>query len=244
MSRAVVSLLAGAVVLVAGSVALAEDTDGVESSLNAGVTLTEGNSETLQVNVGLRAKRVSGSSELTAGADYNYGETGTNTTVENVSANVMFKQAVRERCYLYVAADYLYDDIAAVDYRVTVGPGLGLLFVKDEATALALEVGAVWVTDEVAGVEDDYPALRAAQTFERKLNASAKLWESVAYISEFDDFDNYTLVAEIGVESALSETVSLRVVAQDRFDNTPGIVGGKALDDNDFTLIAGVGIKL
>ena len=55
-----------------------------------------------------------------------------------------------------------------------------------------------------------------------------------------EDFDNYLLTGEIGVEAAISDHLSLRVVVQDKYDNTPA----PGAERNDLSLIAGLGLSL
>ena len=244
MMKTTTTLATALMMLATAGSTFAEDTDGFETALNAGLTLTDGNSDTMQANAGITTKKMADDREYTAGATYNNGESDNQTTTDNASANAKVKQSLRERLYGYMAADYLYDDIAAVDYRVTVGPGLGLNLIKRETTALDVDLGVVWVNEDVAQISDDYIALRVGETFEHQLSETAKIWQSVVYTPELNDFDNYTLTGEVGAESAMTETVALRVVVQDRFDNTPGLVGGVPLKDNDISVIAGVSVKL
>ena len=60
------------------------------------------------------------------------------------------------------------------------------------------------------------------------------------YLPEAEDFDNYLLTAEVGIEAAVSTRVSLRVVLQDKYDNTPAL----GAERNDLSLIAGLGFTL
>jgi putative salt-induced outer membrane protein YdiY len=227
-----------------------EDTEGFESQFVAGLTLTEGNSETLAINGGASTKKIDGDRQCMAGVDFNYGEQTsttsgkTETTVENVTAFAQSKKNLREKTYGYFGADFLYDDIAAVDYRVTLGPGIGRSLMKDANATLDVEAGVVWVFEDVADVDDDYAALRVAQTYERDLSETARVWQLLEWIPEFEDSDNVLVNFEIGAEAAMTGNTSLRVVLRNRYDNTPGIVNGVELDENDLSLIAGVAIKL
>jgi putative salt-induced outer membrane protein YdiY len=233
-----------AAALAVSTVAFAEDTDGWEFDLNAGLSLTEGNSETLQANLGVATKRVAGDKECTASLNVNYGENGPVTTTESVDANVKHRRAINDRAFGYVNADALYDDIAQVDHRVTIGPGVGMNLMKNDTATLDVEAGVVWIDEDVANVSDDYAGFRAAEYYTRQISETARVWQSLEIVPEFDDFDNFNLVAEIGVEATMTDSINLRVVFKDRYDNTPGIVAGKEIDENDLTLIAGVGIKL
>ena len=48
------------------------------------------------------------------------------------------------------------DNIADVDYRVTVSPGLGYFLMKEADASLSAEIGPGYLWEKVAGVEDDY----------------------------------------------------------------------------------------
>lgn len=50
---------------------------------------------------------------------------------------------------------------------------------------------------------------------------TAKVWESAEYPPEFEDFNIYLLNSEIGVETAISGRLSLRLVVQNTYDGDP-----------------------
>ena len=223
---------------------LAEDTDGWESELVTGLSLTDGNSETLMLNVGAATKNIQGSNEMFLSAEYNYGESTVDdvesTTTDHAKASAQYNRKLQGESYGYLKADYLYDDIADIDYRVVAGPGLGHYLIQDDTASLAVEVGAAWQVEEVGGAEDDFVVLRAAQRYERELSENARVWQSLEYLPEAEDFENYLLNVEIGVESALTASSSLRVVFTDRYDSEPAA----DTEDNDISLTAGLVYKL
>ena len=224
-----------------------------EKSLALGVNLTDGNSETMMANGSLL---LAGEKErlgsFKAGLEGNYGENTTRTVVDGVEidqdettvANAKIfgnvKKTLSPKTFVYLDGSVLNDDIAKIDYRVTVGPGLGLYLVKSDSQALSVEGGLAYVWEEVSDLENDYLALRLAESFEYKFAERSKVWQSIAYMPEAGDFDNYLATAEVGVEAPLQGKLNLRVVLQDKFDSQPG----EDLEKNDLVLIAGVGVKL
>ena len=134
----------------------------------------------------------------------------------------------------------LYDDIAKVDYRVILNPGLGAYLVKHDRLTFSVEAGPAYVIEKVDGETDDYLALRLAERIDFTLSPTAKVWQSAEYLPKIDDFDAYLLNAELGVEAALNSRLNLRVVLQDKYNSTPA--GG--LDKNDVALIAGISVAL
>ena len=225
----------------------------IDKSLAVGVNLTDGNSETMMANGSLL---LAGEKErlgsFKTGLEGNYGENTTRTVVDGVEAETdektvsnakLFgnvKKTVSPMTFAFLDAFVLNDDIAEIDYRATVGPGLGLYLVKNASTALSVEAGVAQVWEEVVDIEDDYLSLRFAESFEYKFAGNSKVWQSVVYLPEASDFDNYLVTAEAGIEAPLQGRLNLRVVLQDKYDSQPGA----DKDKNDLVLIAGVGVKL
>ena len=150
------------------------------------------------------------------------------------------KKTLSPRTFLSLDGTAAYDDVADIDYRATLGPGLGAYLVKNDQRELTLEAGPAYLWEKVGGARNDYLALRFAERYVCQALKNAKLVQSLEYLPEAEDFDNYLLVGEIGVEAAMSDRLSLRVVLQDKYDNTPA----EGKERNDLSLIAGLGIKL
>ncbi len=213
-----------------------------DKGLSVGLNLADGNSDTVNLNAGLHAEKgtVEDEQRCAAGVDYNYGETGTQETVDNLQAFIRHSRDISGNTYGYGGVSYLRDDIALVDYRVTVGVGLGQYLIRDATTGLVVEFGVDEIFDDVGGITDEAFALRFAENLEHELSDTARIWQSVEFLPEASDFDNYLLNLEIGAEADMNDRLSLNVVVQDRYDSTPA-VGRKS---NDVTVLAGLGYKL
>ena len=59
------------------------------------------------------------------------------------------------------------------------------------------------------------------------------------FIPSFEEFSNYLLNFELGIETAINSHLNLRLVAQDKYNNVPAV--GK--EKNDLTFLAGVSYK-
>ena len=147
---------------------------------------------------------------------------------------------MNERLYGYFDLSYFYDEIGDIDYRITASPGLGYFLVKDAVQSFALETGPSYIWEKVGGVEDDYLGVRFFEKYERKLSDTAKVWESVEYLPRLDDFDDYLLSAEIGVEAAMNSSLSLRLVIVDKYDSTPA----PEKKENDVTVTGSLVYKI
>ena len=86
---------------------------------------------------------------------------------------------------------------------------------------LSAEVGPAFIYENVAGDERGYFTLRVAERFNYKINDRARIWQSAEFLPQVDDWNNYIINAELGIESDLTEKLSLRSFVQDTYDNEP-----------------------
>ena len=210
-----------------------------ESSAAVGLTLTKGNSDTLMVNGNIQSSRKWDKNEISLGADGTYGENSGVKNSDSIHAFGQYNRLFTDRVFGYLRVDDLHDGIADIDYRFTVGPGAGYYFIKNADTSLRGEVGPGWVYEKQGGKNDSYITLRIAERFDHKLNDRVKLWQSLEFLPQVDDWNNFIINGEIGLEVALSKTFSQRTFLQDTYDNVPA-PGRK---ENDLKLVAAIAYK-
>ena len=210
-----------------------------ESSAAAGLTMTSGNSDTVTFTANFLTQKKWDQHELRFGADATYGENEGDKNAESLHGFGQYNRLFTDRTYGYLRADALHDAVADVDYRVTLSPGIGYYFIKNARTSLSGEVGPGVVFEKQGGQEDSYFTVRFAERFEHKLNDRARIWQSLEWLPQVDDFENWILNFEIGIETQLTEKMALRVFAQDTYDNQPA-AGRK---ENDLKLVAALAYK-
>ena len=236
MFRAIKLTGMGVVSTLAVSMAWAE---GWDSDLHIGLSLTDGNSETLTLNTGLTTARGDDEENTRLGIEYNYGETKNATTVENIQAYAKQRTVLSGDTYGYADVNYLHDDIADIDYRFIVGAGIGQYLIRDDTTTLGIEFGLAWIAEDVVETDNIF-GLRFGQNYEHQFNENARIFESIEFLPEANDWDNYLINLEAGIEAAINHDLSLRVVIEDRYDNTPAV----GRDENDLAFIAGLSYAL
>lgn len=209
-------------------------------SAAAGLTLTRGNSSTLLGTATVLGVKKWQLNELDLGADGVYGENNGVRNAEQLHGFGQYNRLFTDRFYGYFRLDGLYDGIAAIDYRVTVGPGVGYYLIKATNTMFRAEFGPgyIYEQDHDAG-HRSYATLRFAERFEQKITAVAKIYESVEFLPQVDDFSNYIVNSEVGVETAMSKKFSLLVYAQDWYHSDPAPGGLK----NDLKLVSALKYK-
>ena len=133
----------------------------------------------------------------------------------------------------------LHDGIADLDYRITLSPGVGYYFIKNEKTSLRGEVGPGYVFESQAGEEDDYMTIRFAERWDQKVNDHVKLWQAVEYLPDVEDWGRYVVNFEIGVEIQITKHLSERTYFQDIYNSDPA----PDRDNNDLKLVAALAYK-
>jgi putative salt-induced outer membrane protein YdiY len=221
-----------------------DEAKGFHTGLAAGLSLNDGNNDNMQANLSLISEgEKEGLGSIRMGIEGNYGESTvddeTDTTAENIRAFIGTKRTLTECTFLAGDFSVLYDNVAEIDYRAVVSIAPGTFLTKNESTKVSVEFGPAYVWEDVADISDDHAALRLAQRVDHQFSETAKIWESVEYIPDLEDFDRYLIVAEIGAEAALNAHMNLRVVLQDRYDSAPG----EGLEYNDLSLISGISVS-
>jgi putative salt-induced outer membrane protein YdiY len=206
---------------------------------NLGFTATSGNSETLLATAGVQAKRDWTDRKLDLGVSGAYGENDHVRNLQTAHGYGQYNQDITERWFWYGRADLLHDGIADIEYRFTIGPGIGYYFIKKERMTLSGEVGPSWVYERKGQVTSDYFALRLAERFDYKISDTAKFYQTFEVLPQVDRFSNYVANFEAGLESAITDTVSLAFYVLDTYVNEPA-PGRK---HNDIKFIAGLKYK-
>jgi putative salt-induced outer membrane protein YdiY len=210
-----------------------------ESSISAGFSLAQGNSDTLLTTAAFRTSKKTPASEFMFGVEGSYGENDSVKNNETLHGVGQYNHLFTERFYDFLNAEGLHDGIADLQYRFTLSPGAGYYFIKATNTTFAGEIGPGLIFQRLGNVDTTYATLRLAERFEHKLDGSAQVWEKAEILPQVNKFDNFLVNAEIGAEAAITKTFSLRVTLQDNFVNQPA-PGRK---DNDVRLISSVVYK-
>ncbi|HVV74341.1 MAG TPA: DUF481 domain-containing protein [Verrucomicrobiae bacterium] len=216
-----------------------------ESVASADMTLTRGNSKTFLATFTLNSTRKWKDNEILLGAGAGYGETTTqpgNTTTETADFLKGFTQwnhLFTDRFYSGLRVEGLHDNIADINYRLTVSPMAGYYFIKQTNVFLSAEVGPSYIYQQLGGKTESYAAGRVGERFEYKFKTGARIWENLEWLTQVDKFENWILNAEVGVSAPITKALDARLVAQDSYNNQPAVGRLK----NDLKLMAGLGYR-
>jgi putative salt-induced outer membrane protein YdiY len=238
-------------VLIGTSLASAQDQEAAatnappkdpwETTASAGLTLTRGNSHTILTTFGLESKRKWNRNEVHFGSAGGYGKDKGERNTDFFNAFSQYNRLFTDRFYAGLRANFNYDGIANLSYRVTVSPLAGYYLVNATNTTFSVEVGPSVVFEKYQGQsEDTYMGFRLGERFEHKLSPTTKIWESADYVPQVDKWtEKYIITAEAGIDAAITKHWSLRVVCQTIYDSQPAEDRGRY----DLRIVAGTAYK-
>jgi len=149
-------------------------------------------------------------------------ETDDVTTAEQYFTEVRLDYALSERFYGFGLGSWKQDEPAGLNNRTTLGLGAGYKFLTGPAHELSGEAGVNQVSEEFTdSTDNDFTSGRLFGSYAWNLSESSKLTQTVEYLSDFDNSDNYQTNSETAYISTLSDILSLKTSYNVQYDNDP-----------------------
>lgn len=204
---------------------VAEDTDGKTWSDNAEVSFvsTSGNSsvETLAAK-NLYTLKFAEHLTFLWKIEALRGKSAGVLTAERYLTDLRLEHAYSRRTYSYVNTGWMRDTFAGVDDRVNVGLGGGYKFLDGPQSFLKSEAGISVVEESyVDNTDRSYIEGRAFGEYVYAFTKKNKFTQSLEYLYDFDNTENYRYNTETAVTAALTDSLSLKVSYLIKYDNEP-----------------------
>ena len=208
-----------------------------KGSVNAGVTITDGNTELTTLSAGGDATLRREKDRITLGAFWNFQQaknavSGENEISQRTSgANAQYDYFLDERTYLFGQASAENNKLADLDLRATVGGGVGYQFIEREDLKLSAEVGLAYVSEDYGSSPDaEYLSARGAYDVAWKVNQELEILHTgVAFPSLEDSADVYVKL-DTRARVTLTESMFAQLQWVMDWDNTPA-QGAERLDN-------------
>ncbi len=211
-----------------------------ELTLAAGTALNSGNSDT-RLSTACAIYEYKGKvHEFLFSADTAYGTDKGSASVDNSNGKADYHFRFSKLTYALADVTGARDGIADLQYRFIASPGLGFYAIKNDTMSLGFEAGPGFLVERKGSVDDNAWTGRVAERGEWQALATSKIWESVEYVPHLDDFEQYLITAEAGVQSAITTLLNVRLVVKDSYDNEPA-PGRKS---NDVSIMGALAIRL
>jgi putative salt-induced outer membrane protein YdiY len=209
-------------------------------------TLARGNTDSFDLGFAARAElrrdEQPYSDRFLLAAEYNYGTTGrgdnTTTDTDNWMAGAKYDKFWTEKWYGYANFEADHDRIAAINYRLKPGVGVGYQWYETPSFKFNTEAGVSYVYQDFdPGGHDDYVALRLAYHLEKQVNESFTLFHNLEWLPAFEDPGDYLLATDAGVRAKLTKQMFSEFKVEWNRDSTPAPDSLK----NDLRYVLGLG---
>jgi putative salt-induced outer membrane protein YdiY len=215
---------------------------GLSGSAGFGLSLTKGNSDTLNLNGVLdsiydpKTKNV-----MKWNALFLRGTESGTLTVNRLSAAFRDEHTVNGRVYAFGQIDALHDTFKGIDYLYAPAGGLGYKVLNSMRSQLNMDAGVGGVVEKDTGVDaSGSGAITLSEKLVHQLTETTTLKQSATSLLKMNDFADGLYTFQAGVAAKINERFQLSFDVLDTFKNRPLNAATKR---NDVALVASIVAK-
>jgi putative salt-induced outer membrane protein YdiY len=204
-------------------------------SAGAGLSLTDGNTDTRTVNAAYEVKRDTGAPFLFSSSGLLvWGKAQGELTTDRLAIEGRIERRLTARTSLFGQTQYLRDSFKSIEYLVSPTVGLKRILLKTVRTELAIDgaVGIVWEQNPGLELQTD-GAVVGSQQLAHKLTATTDFREKVSALWKMDDFGDALYTFTTGVAAAVTTATQIKVEFLDSYKSQPPI----GVQKNDIALL-------
>lgn len=204
---------------------------------NAGVELgingSQGINDVLSMRAGGHLKRVTPRWKLDSSLIYNRNIANSIETQNNAKLDARLDRILDgSRWTLFNLNNVIYDEFQAYDLQLSLNAGVGYQLFKTTTLDLLTRFGG-GATREFGSPDDEWkPQALFGADYTHKITGTQRLAAKVDYYPEWEDFNRYRVVSDLGwvIDLDQPKNVSLKLSLIDRYDSTPNGVAPNSFD--------------
>lgn len=208
-----------------------------KGNITLGGNLKDGNSDSMNLSAGALAVRRSENDRFLINVLYNYTEDNGVRTAKNTYGQLKYDYFLSPKWYLYLNIDMLSDDFQDINFRTSVGPGVGYQVWDEENRALSLEAGVSYISeDRDLGEDTNWISARLGVNFLYKLFDRVVFTDQFVIYPNLDDTGEYTLRNDAALVTDIGSNWAFRLGNIWERNSNPG----PDVKKDDFTWILGL----
>jgi len=208
-----------------------------KGNISLGGNLQNGNTDSMNLSAGALAVRRSENDRFLINVLYNKTEDNGVRTAENTYGQLKYDYFLSPKWYLYLNIDMLADGFKDINFRTSVGPGVGYQIWEEEDRGLGLEAGVSYTSeDRDLGEDTDWISARLGVNFLYKLFDRVVFTDQFVIYPNIDDIGEYTLRNDAALVTDIGASWALRLANIWERNSNPG----PELKKDDLTWIVGL----
>ncbi len=219
-----------------------EPKPGWHGSFGAGLSMSSGNSDATNYNVGFDLKYDPKTKNvLKFGGLYLRSDADGETTSDKLTAFARDEYSFTDRFFVYGEVAYLSDAIAQVDYIVSPNVGAGYKFVKTDAVTLEASAGFGGAFEKFEGQDaTSSGAYRAGESFSWKISPTVAFTQKASGLWKSNDTGDAYYHFDVGFTTSISKILELKLAYLLDHKTRPAV---PTLEKTDTAFIAAIVAK-
>lgn len=224
--------------------------EGWKGGVNAGFSLTGGNSQTTNLAIGFLADRESLKSKLATYANAVYATTTltnptppptkvSSTTANTEGGGIRYDRDLNPKMFAFVGADFFADALQGLNLRSVFGGGLGYHAIKNDNTTLDFLGGLNYTRESYITLHRNLVALTLGEELMHKLGKSTVLNQKLYLFPDLNSLGNYRGTFDFASVTKISKWFGWQNSFEDVYVTNPPV--GKK--QNDIILTTGLNVS-
>jgi putative salt-induced outer membrane protein YdiY len=194
-------------------------------SLDTGLGLVRGNSDSSNLTFGLNAVRASTRDKITVYTNSAFSRSRVNevtaTTAQSIAGGVRYDLNVSDRSFAFGTVDLFNDRFQALDLRTVIGAGGGYHAVKNNRTTFDVLFGGTFDREFFTTFNRSSAEVLLGETFTRKFLASSSFNEALFFYPNLSYTGNYRSTLSLGLVTKLTRILSWQTSFNDYYLSNP-----------------------
>lgn len=222
---------------------LGEFPDPVELDFrfSTGVSGSEGNSELFNLNINTYLRRRSEESRVTVDGIYLYETDDGSKSKDEWYVDLKYDFFFTEKVYGFSTVRAQQDDVAQLNLRLSLSPGLGYQWTESEGAGFSTEAGPAYLYENFSNGNSNNSKLtgRLAYFLDRKIIDRVDIFHNTKYFPELKDPTDMYVITVAGLRSDITERLFTEAKLTVEHDTTPA----DDAEDTDLYYTVGVGMS-
>jgi len=217
----------------------------IEFSADLGLVDVSGNTSVTTLNAGEKLLRRMAPWEFRQDFSVVYGETDGEESSNLWRASLRGDYGLSERLALYVRTGFERNKFAGITSRFAEGAGGVFKVLNTDIDQLEVQAGFEVTQQKTLDDTESFSSLRGAMAFKHVIGATASFSQSVEFLPNLDDSEDYRINSETTLLAPISQRIGMKASYQVRFDNQPALnaAGTAPLRKSDRILSTGIQIS-
>lgn len=228
-----------------------------KGSATVGFALARGNSDTTDLNTGVRLNRKTLSDEIKLYESSVYATSGatplspgSGVTANAILGGAWYDRNITDKMFAFGSVDFTHDQLQDLTLQSIYTGGLGWHAIAHPKTTLDVFAGINYTREMYSAsassivtskLNRNLPGITAGEDFTHKFGGASTFTEDFTFYPDLSDFNQYRFSLDAGWVTKINKWFGWQIAVADRYITNPPILGAKS---NDLILSTGLDVTL